>query len=301
MITLSPFLKIWQCIQSFLAVTAILVSTPCSFACQKATTPKTETAAKVASAQHNDIKTIGGIILTIRVLPSRSNLGEEIPVTSEQVSLAIKVLKKRITRIGFRAINISPLGQDLITLELINISKSKLLKVKKNIQTLGLLEFKTVYPGSLILADQVAADPQNEIVPGYELKVLTDTDDDGNTTSENLLISRRAALNNSYVIKAQELHGAFEGMITIELSKEGGDRMFRLTKSMDHGRDRLAIVLDGIIHSAPVVQSALSSKFQISGMADASEAKNLAAILQNPLTNSLHIEDERVISPSSSK
>ena len=41
--------------------------------------------------------------------------------------------------------------------------------------------------------------------------------------------------------------------------------MFDLTSKMRAGVDRLAIVLDGKVLSAPVVQSSLGANFEISG------------------------------------
>ena len=292
-----PLFRVQQCIQNSLAITAVLGITLCSVACKKAPTPDVESQVHPIS----DIEKLGGTVLTIRVLPGRSNTGEEIPVTAEHVAHTITAIEKRISHLGISNLHIKSLEQDQISLELIATTQDQLQLVRKTIQTPALLELKTVYPENRILADRVAADPENEIVPGYELKVLRDTDDEGNPTSENLLIARRAALDSSHVKHAQELYGPYEGELTVELSAEGGERMFQLTNSMAHGRDRLAIVLDGKVLSAPVVQATLRNKFQISGMTDAAEAKNLAAALTNPLTNPLRIEKERTIEPSSSK
>ena len=70
---------------------------------------------------------------------------------------------------------------------------------------------------------------------------------------------------------------------------------------MRHGQDRLAIVLDGKVLSAPVVQSSLGSNFEISGMNDAAEAKSIAAALLNPLKNPLLVEEERTVSATLGK
>ena len=77
--------------------------------------------------------------------------------------------------------------------------------------------------------------------------------------------------------------------------------MFDLTSKMQAGRDRLAIVLDGEVLSAPVVQSALRKHFEITGMNNAKEAKELASALLNQLKNPLKIEDERQFEPKPEK
>ena len=147
----------------------------------------------------------------------------------------------------------------------------------------------------------MAADPDNEVVPGYELKVYKDIDGEGKATSENILIKRRGRLNGSYVTHAQEQYGAYEGILSVELNSEGAQLMFDLTSKMQAGRDRLAIVLDGEVLSAPVVNSPLSKQFQIAGMNNAKEAKALAEALLYQLKNPLKIEDERQFEPKPEK
>ena len=107
----------------------------------------------------------------------------------------------------------------------------------------------------------------------------------------------RTSRDIEQVIHTQELYGPREGQLDVELSEDGAKKMFTLTKNMQHGRDRLAIVLDGKVLSAPTVQSALSKNFQISGMGTAKEAKALAAALLNPLKNPLTLEKEESFTP----
>jgi len=108
-------------------------------------------------------------------------------------------------------------------------------------------------------------------------------------------------LDGSYIVHAQELYGPYEGKLTVELNPEGANKMFDLTSKMRPGVDRLAIVLDGKVLSAPVVQSSLGANFEISGMKDANEAKSIAAALLNPLKNPLLVEEERTVSATLGK
>ena len=78
--------------------------------------------------------------------------------------------------------------------------------------------------------------------------------------------------------------------------------MIALTKDMRAGTDRIAIVLDGEVMSAPVVQSApLGRQFVITGMSGYEESRNLANALLNPLKNELQVEEERTVSPTLGK
>jgi SecD/SecF fusion protein len=71
---------------------------------------------------------------------------------------------------------------------------------------------------------------------------------------------------------------------SITLNDEGTDKMIALTKNMRPGVDRIAIVLDGEVISAPVVnQVPLGKQFIIEGLGEPGEVQNLANSLMNPL------------------
>lgn len=256
------------------------------------------------SEAHNlkgGIDLIGGSSFTLRVQPSTGPSGEEVAVTANAVQQAIQTVAKRLNQDGAADLKIVAQGEDRILVEMPGIAPEDAKRIRTILEKIAKLELKAVHPQTSTLADKVAADPENEIVPGYELKVLNDTDDDGNATSENILIKTRASLDGTYIVHAQELYGPREGELDVELNNDGATKMFDLTKKMNHGRDRLAIVLDGKVLSAPTVQSSLSKNFQISGMGTAKDAKALAAALLNPLKNPLVVEEERTMSATLGK
>jgi SecD/SecF fusion protein len=87
--------------------------------------------------------------------------------------------------------------------------------------------------------------------------------------------------------------------VDITLDGPGTDKMIALTQNMRPGQDRIAIVLDGIVQNAPVVQSVpLGKKFEINGLDEPGETKKLANALMNPLENPLIVEEERSVSPT---
>src|SRR5207237_9335633 len=62
---------------------------------------------------------------------------------------------------------------------------------------------------------------------------------------------------------------------------------------------RSAIVLDGIIQSAPVIQDAIyGGNAEITGSFSEQEARNLSSVLENPLQTPVSIEEERSVSRS---
>lgn len=65
--------------------------------------------------------------------------------------------------------------------------------------------------------------------------------------------------------------------VDVTLSKEGTEKMIAATKIMRPGIDRIAIIVDGKVLSAPVLQSVpLGKNFEINGLYEENEARNLA-------------------------
>ena len=219
--------------------------------------------------------------------------GKRQPLTKTEKEHTEKMLRRELHTLGLSAQSLSWSAQGELKLVLPPLGeavrKDGVNKLTQEKLTHGYLTLNQLHPESRTLAPQVAADPESKIVPGYKLMQLPNNDD-GHITTEHLLVKRRTIIDSSFIKHAQELYGPHEGKIAIELNKQGGETMFETTRKMQHGRDRIAIILDGKVLSAPTVQSSLSTKFEISGIKDAAEAKKLAAALLSPLTNSLRVK-----------
>ena len=258
------------------------------------------------SEAHNlkgGIDLIGGSSFTLRVQPTIDPEGTSVPVTATAVQQAIQTVEKRLNNLGTADLLIVAQGNDRILVQMPGVSPEEASAVREILEKIAKLELKAVHPESSALANRLAAEKEADRVlpPGYKLYVLSDEDEDGQVITENILLKRRSALDGSYIVHAQELYGPYEGKLTVELNPEGANKMFDLTSKMRPGVDRLAIVLDGKVLSAPVVQSSLGANFEISGMKDANEAKGIAAALLNPLKNPLLVEEERTVSATLGK
>jgi len=258
------------------------------------------------SEAHNlkgGIDLIGGSSFTLRVQPTIDPEGTAVPVTAIAVQQAIQTVEKRLNNFGTADLLIVAQGNDRILVQMPGVSPEEASAVREILEKIAKLELKAVHPESSALANRLAAEKEADRVlpPGYKLYVLSDEDEDGQVITENILLKRRSALDGSYIVHAQELYGPYEGKLTVELNAEGANKMFDLTSKMRAGVDRLAIVLDGKVLSAPVVQSSLGANFEISGMKDANEAKSIAAALLNPLKNPLLVEEERTVSATLGK
>ncbi len=86
-------------------------------------------------------------------------------------------------------------------------------------------------------------------------------------------------------------------VVEFRFSTEGG-RIFRELTG-EHIQDRLAILLDSQVYSAPVIRSQIGRRGQIEGRFTSEEARNLAIVLRaGSLPVPVVIEEERTIGPA---
>ncbi len=87
-------------------------------------------------------------------------------------------------------------------------------------------------------------------------------------------------------------------IVTMAMNSEGSLEWARITGA--NIKKRIAIVLDGVVYSAPVVNNKITGgRSQIEGMADLNEAKNLAIILNaGAFSAPVEVIEERTVGPS---
>ena len=149
------------------------------------------------------------------------------------------------------------------------------------------LELRKVHPQSAKLGPAVKRG--KTIVPGYQHYLYEDTNSLGEKFQQDLLIEKRPLVTRADVKRAFP-DTARVGVINVELSKAGGAQMRKLTEPMEKGVDRLAIILDDKIASAPTVNDTLSQNFILMGIEDNAARVSLAAALSTPLRSKLVLE-----------
>jgi SecD/SecF fusion protein len=235
----------------------------------------------------------GGASFTVMVQPKvdESN-GEITEVSAEAVQQAIKTLEGRLNPDGTKDMLIQPQGKDLIIIEMPGVSEEEAAWVRERIKDQAVLELRAVHPQWSTLGRQVAEG--KTIVPGYKHYLYKDTNAKGEEFTQDLLLEKRGDLKGKHVKNAFP-DTARTGVIQVELTSTGGKHMRNLTKNMEKGVDRMAVVLDGVVMSAPTVNDTLSRNFIIMGIDDNEERKNLSSTLMNPLENPLLIKEERTV------
>lgn len=249
------------------------------------------------------IDIIGGSAFSLRIQPKEDENGDPMPVTPEQVDEAMRVIGGRLDSMGTSEPLIARQGDDGILVQMPGVEPETAAAIRDTLETVAKLELREVSPRNNEIGPDGKSLAQrvldgDEIVPGYRAYELTQKDEDGNEFTTPILLNRRAALGGSDIVNAVPSPSNLDA-VDIVLDNPGTDKMIALTKNMRPQIDRIAIVLDGIVQSAPVVQSVpLGKYFVINGLDEPGETKKLANALMNPLENPLIVEQERTVSPT---
>ena len=245
------------------------------------------------------IDILGGSAFTLRVQPREGADGQMEAPTSSQIDQAIVVLRNRLDSAGTNEAQINRLGADQIQVQMPGVSEQESAEIREAIEKVAKLELREVSPRSdEIIEGKTLAQRAHEgleIVPGYRAYMVKNKTEDGQEYEQPILLNRRTALGGSDIVNAYPSPQQNDA-VAVSLSSEGADKMFNLTKNMRLGVDRIAVVLDGKVLNAPVVQAILSKEFVISGLHDPGEPKALSDALMNPLENPLEVETQNKVS-----
>lgn len=141
---------------------------------------------------------------------------------------------------------------------------------------------------------------QGALPPGKVVRWSNDTTSLGNTTYRALyVLDARPIITGEYLTDARPTTSPTEGtVVEFQLNNEGG-RRFR-NETSKHVKDFMAIVLDSLVMSSAVIQSAIGTRGQITlGGRDLRAAQDLALVLRaGALPVPLKIAEVRNIGPS---
>lgn len=245
----------------------------------------------------------GGSSFSLTVQPRENANGGTMEVTPSQVDKAISIIEKRLNSMGTAEPIIARQGKDGILLQMPGVEPAESEKIRTQLEKVAKLELREVSPRNdergpdgRTLAERVA--DHTEIVPGYQAFDHKTKDEDGREFHRPILLRRKAALGGSDIALATPSPQQTDA-VAITLNSEGTDKMIALTQNMQRGVDRIAIVLDNEVISAPVVnQTPLGKNFVVEGLREPGEVQNLANALMNPLENALKIGEFRNVSPT---
>ena len=208
---------------------------------------------------------------------------------------AVEVLRRRVDTIGVAEPDIRPLGANKIMIQLPGLSEADQAKAKKLVTEAAFLEFALVHENSdRFIADELTPD-------GYKKYAYTSKDAQGDKFTRDVLVE----IENEYGLKGEHITSAYPSrdpltqspMILFGFNSEGASAMGNLTRQENIGK-QMAIILDGKLLSAPVLQDRITSNGQITGDFTSEEAATIANALLNPLKAPLTVEEEMSVEPS---
>lgn len=200
------------------------------------------------------------------------------------VRQSIEIIRNRIDKLGVTQPIVSRAGKERIIVELPGFLDIE--RAKKIIGSTASLELKLVVDSSLKKEELEEKLTKNtEILPSRDGR-------------EWFLLDKVP------VITGKDLKTAYVGVdefgqpaVNFELKSEAAEKFGKFTE--ENVGNRLAIVLDNKVVSAPVIRSKISDRGQITGNFTAQEARDLALVLRTgSLPAPLKFLQEKVVGPS---
>jgi len=224
--------------------------------------------------------------------------GGDKEVTKGMLDQAVEVIRKRVDYFGGGEPIISPVGSDRILVQIPGLDPAKIQEARGQLSRVAKLEFRMVYPDN---GDRLRAiDAGKEVIPpDYRIEVYkVAAEENEKPREERLLVKKKADLGGEHVSHASAGYGNEGWEVKLDFDTEGAKRFGDITAAnVGH---RFAIVLDGVIQSAPVIKTAIYGGNAVisGGRMGEPEARGLASVLENPLQTPVSIEEERSVSPT---
>src|SRR6266403_441289 len=218
------------------------------------------------------------------------------PITKGMLDQAVEVIRKRVDYFGGGEPIISPVGGDRILVQIPGLDTAKIQEARDQLSRVAKLEFRLVYPdnGQKLKAIDEGKDV---IPPEFRIESYKMQREGEKPVEERLLVKKKADLSGDRVSNAGASYEKDGWVVHLRFDAEGAKQFGNITAANVH--HRFAIVLDGGIQSAPVIQDAIyGGDAQITGRFSEEEARSLASVLQNPLQTPVSIEEERSVSPT---
>ncbi len=250
---------------------------------------------KVLSQHHPDVTVASSEIRDGREtvhLKIKDKRVEEIKKLAMEQS--VETIRNRVDQFGITEPEIIPEGNDRIVIQLPGIKDTE--RAKNLIGKTALLEFKLVDEEHSVEDALRGNVPEGSII-AYESRIDRQS---GRSGQIPILLKNRALLTGDSIETAKvQINDRFgEPNVSITFNTQGAHDFERITG--ENVKKRLAITLDGVIRSAPVIQERISGgNAQITGTFNLDEAKDLAIVLRaGALPAPVSILEERTVGPS---
>ncbi len=212
-----------------------------------------------------------------------------------------ETIRNRVDEFGVVEPTIQKTGADRILIQVPGASAEDRERIIGIIKRAAVLEFKilknTAPTQDILLAKYGVKTPEDFLQKDLQLH----PGDTGNENERFFVTEKQAQVTGEYLRDARLQFDEFgRPAVGFTFGGEGIAKFGNLTGK--NVGNRLAIVLDGIIKSAPVIQERISSQGRITGSFTTEEAKDLALVLRSgALPVPVQVEEERTVGPSLGK
>ncbi len=202
---------------------------------------------------------------------------------------ALLKIRNRVDEYGAREPDIRPQGENRIVVQLPGVIDEK--KARSEIGRTGNLEFKLVDE-----AHDLGEALKGTVPAGSEIRYYRK--DDPEMGGRPILLKKETLLTGDYLSEARVRFDQSTGepYVAIKFNPKGARIFAKITE--EHIQERLAIVLDNEVYSAPTIQSKIEGEGMITGNFTDDSAKSLALVLREAFPTPVKVLYEKSVGPA---
>ncbi len=206
----------------------------------------------------------------------------------------IEVLKKRIDPQGVIEYRIQEHGSHRILVQVPGATRTEIEALKNRITRLGKLEFRLA---ASIDSPEYKEAMEGKPVPGFYKQWLQKKKGEEGEAGKWYLIQNKIAISGEHLSRIYADRKGIEPVVGFEFDTIGKSKFGQITER-NIGKP-LAIILDGILYSAPVIRDRIPGSGIIEGNFTQDEVNELIAIMRaGSLPADLELEMETMVGPS---
>ena len=204
-------------------------------------------------------------------------------ITQDDMDEAAEVITNRVNSSGASAATVQQQGTDSFLVQVPGASEDAD-TILELLSSQGVLEFVDV------------TSLEDETVQGYIESGLTGM----NLQDEGVEYEAFMTGDNVSQVSVTRSEGSADYVVNLELDSEGTEAFYEVSSELVSDNGQIAILLDGVVESAPAVQAAISNgQVEISGDYTVDEANDLKTIITSgSLPVTLTIEQSSTVGPT---
>ncbi len=205
---------------------------------------------------------------------------KEVEAVRDQI---IEILRNRLDMMGLTEPEIKPVGTSTISVRMPTLSEGAKADLRDVIKQQANLQFFLVDPNNEQKVQEYRADPKTfRPTPGYRYAEI-EREENGETVTDVIFIKKTPEnLDGGEISRARPMPSQLGNWwsVSLEFKSRGAKQFARITT--DHVGERLAIVMDNKVYSAPNIKEPITGGHaEITGSFTVEEARRLAGVIES--------------------